>query len=150
MRRLASMSLGILAALFTLGVVIAEAVDWSQHEPLRLPPVSQVGYFVGLAVFAAVGATEGVLAIRRPGNLRAAAMMAMGGTLLLGSALAAASLSETGALLWYPAVIGLVAGSFASAEAPRPWLSGLAGLLASVPLLLALLVASRVIERLFP
>lgn len=150
MRRAAAISLGILAAVLTAGVVIARAVDWTQHEVLRLPPVSQVGFFVEIAVFAGLGVIEGALAVRRPGNLRAAAMMAVAGTLLLAYAGAVLVLSETGALLWYPALVGLIAGAFASAEAPRPWLSGLAGPLASIPVFLAVSTVIYVTERLFP
>ncbi len=149
-RRLASRALGVGAGTLTVIVALDYVLRWSQLETLRTPPVSQVGFFYGVLLFAALGVLQVGLALRPPSPARAAAMTAFGFVLVIDGARASGALDETGLWFFYVGLLTLVGAAFALVEVPKRLVPAIAGLLASVPVLVFIYWSGATVSGLFP
>jgi hypothetical protein len=136
--------------LVTFAFAVEETAYWSQHETLRLPGVSQTGFFFNVGLVALLGMLQAWLALRPGESRRGPAMTAIAVYLLFVGALSSGAGSTRAIWLWYAGIIGLIAAASAILDAPRPWRSALAGVLAAIPLVVVLVAASYVVGSLFP
>jgi len=150
LRHAPSTYLGLGAGLATIAVAVEEIVYWSQHETLRLPGVSQTGFFFNVGLIAVLGALQALLAMRLGDNRRGAAMTAIALDLVLVGSISGGAGSTRAIWLVYAGLIGLIAAASAVLDAPHPWRSALAGVVAAVPLVLALNIASYLVDSVFP
>jgi hypothetical protein len=149
-RRLISVSLGVIAALLALGGVLLQLDAWRRLETFRLPPVSQVGFFFGLAVYGLLAAAEGALSVQRATTAKAIAMIAIAGTFAYQGLNGAAGGSTAAVAVLYAGAIGLVAGVVRSTESRSVVLAVVGGALASAALSIGVSALIRSIGKGFP
>jgi len=147
LRHALSTYLGLGTGLATIAVAVEEIVFWSQHG---LPGVSQTGFFFNVGLIAVLGALQALLAMRPGDNRRGAAMTAIALDLVLVGSISGGAGSTRAIWLVYAGLIGLIAAASAILDAPHPWISALAGVVAAVPLVLALNIASYLVGSAFP
>jgi hypothetical protein len=143
-------SLGLLTAAIAIGAVLLQLSDWSRLETFRLPPVSQIGFFVGIGVFSLLAVVEGMLALRSTTTQRAIAMTAIGGALAIQGAIGAAAGSQPAVALFYAGAVGLAAGIVRITEGPRRLVAAVGGVLGSALVSFTVDVLIRLVSRALP
>jgi Co/Zn/Cd efflux system component len=123
---------------------------WRRLETFRLPPVSQAGFFFGVAVFGVVAALAAAFAVHRGTTAKAIAMISIAGSFIIHGALGSAGGSQPAAVLFYAGLIGLVAGLIRATEVPRGPLVIAGGLLGSAAVAVGIHELIALVSRAFP
>jgi len=137
--------LGLVSALSTLAVAAAYVVRWL-GTPVYREDVSQPEYFFVVAYVGALALGEAALALRRSDTVRVLAMPAVAGIILVGGVGASIWFDTVGYWLLLAGAIGLLAAVFAAAEPPRRVLTAVLGLIAALPLAVALGFVQRLLR----
>ena len=138
--------LGLASGLSTLAVAGGYVARWLSTPVYREPPESQSEYFFITALIGFLAVAEAALALRRSDTLRALAMPAVAGIILLAGVTSSIGFDEVGYWLLVTGAIGVLAAVFAAAERPRRVLQGLLGLIAALPLAIALGFVQRLVR----
>jgi hypothetical protein len=137
---------GLVSALSTLAVAGGYVVRWLGTPVYREPPLSQPEYFFITALIGVLALVEAVLALRRSDTLRVLAMPAVAGVIVVTGVGASLGFDEVGYWLLLAGAIGLLAAVFAAAEPPRRVLTAVLGLIAALPLAVALGFVQRLLR----
>jgi hypothetical protein len=140
-----STALGLVSAVSTLAVAGGYVVKWLTTRVYR-EDVPQYEYFFVTALIAVLAVVEAGLALRRSDILRVFAMPVVAGTILIAGIGASIGFFEPGYWLLLTGAVGLLAAVFAAAETPRRVLPALLGLVAALPVSVALGFIQRLLR----
>ena len=140
-----STALGLVSAVSTLAVAGGYVVKWLTTRVYR-EDVPQAEYFFVTALIAVLAVVEAGLALRRSDTLRVLAMPAVAGIVFSVGIGASLGFFEPGYWLLLTGAVGLLAAVFAVAETPRRVLPALLGLVAALPVSVALGFIERLLR----
>ena len=140
-----STALGLTSAVSTLAVAGGYVAKWMTTRVYR-EDVPQAEYFFVTALIAVLALMEAGLALRRSDTLRVFAMPAVAGTIIVAGIGASIGFFETGYWLLLTGAVGLLAATFAAAERPRRVLHAFCGLVAALPISVALGLVQRLLR----
>jgi hypothetical protein len=133
-----------------MAVAVEEIVFWFQHETVRLPGVSQTGFFFNVALVGLIGVVQAWLALRPQDSRRGPALIAIAVYLILVGSISGGAGSTRA--IWFvdAGLLGLPAAVAALLETPRPWRTAVVGIVAAIPVFVVLVAASILVGNLFP
>jgi hypothetical protein len=140
---------GLLTSAGTLAAVANAAIYWSQHETLRMPPVSQAGFFGALGAIAILGVAVGWAALRAR-DLQSSIMLAASGAIALEGAIASGAGSGYAVPVFYVGLLGLVTSVASLTTAQRPLVKALAGVVLAGVLFALLVLVLYLVSRTLP
>jgi hypothetical protein len=139
-------ALGLISAVSTLAVAGGYVVRWLRTPVYREPPLSQPEYFFITGLIAVLALLEATLAVRHSDSLRVLTMPAVAGIIVVTGFGASIGFDEVGYWLLFTGAVGLLAAVFAAAETPRRVVHALLGLIAALPLAVALGFVQRALR----
>jgi len=141
-----SVGLGVTLGVWTLAIAAAYTVNATRHEVWAAASAGREAF--GILVVAAYGVLILAAAVHRSTELRAALLLGGSASVFLIGLFAGGNLDLIGGLLGLPALLGLLAASFALVESPRWRLATAYSVLSVVAGLGALWLAFTVAEGL--